>query len=43
MVENMLGCEDMVMVWAENQEWDDATLNQLKNITSFMNAECIFQ
>lgn len=26
----MLDCEDMVIVWAENQEWDDATLDQLK-------------
>lgn len=30
MVEKMLNCEDMVIVWAENQEWDDATLDQLK-------------
>lgn len=30
MVEKFLDSDDIVMVWAENQEWDDATLEQLR-------------
>ena len=30
MVEKFHDWEDIVVVWAENQEWDDATLAQLR-------------
>lgn len=30
MVEKFHDSDSMVMVWAENQEWDDATLEQLR-------------
>lgn len=30
MVERFFDSDDMVMVWAENQEWDDATIAQLR-------------
>lgn len=30
MVEKFHDWEDVVVVWAENQEWDDATLAQLR-------------
>ena len=30
MVEKFHDWEDVVVVWAENQEWDDATLEQLR-------------
>lgn len=30
MIDRFLDTDEMVMVWAENQEWDDATLEQLR-------------
>lgn len=30
MVERFLDSDDMVMVWADNQEWNDATIEQLR-------------